>query len=149
MELLTGLLENHVLITALVAWAAAQVSKALLYVLINKEFKLERLVGAGGMPSSHAATVWALMLATAFDVGTASPEFALAFVLAAVVLHDARGVRLETGKQAQTITAITEFLKKGTTIELPEIELKELVGHTPFQVIVGSAMGIITAILMR
>lgn len=148
-ELLIELIENRVLIIALVAWAAAQVIKALLYLVINRKFDFERLVGSGGMPSSHAATVWALMLSIGFEIGMDTPEFALAAVLAAVVLHDARGVRLETGKQAQTITAITDFLKKGTAIELPELELKELVGHTPLQVAVGSAIGILTAILMR
>lgn len=74
-------------------------------------------------------------------------EFAISFVLASIVLYDARGVRLETGKQAVTISAIVNFLKEGTAIELPDMHLKELVGHTPFQVFVGSVLGILIGLL--
>lgn len=127
----------------MVAWAIAQLAKVILYTIVNREFKFERLVGSGGMPSSHAATVCALVTSSVKQFGAGSFEFAISFILAAVVLYDARGVRLETGKQAVTITAIIDhFLKEGTIIELPEFELKELIGHTPFQVLIGSLMGI-------
>lgn len=127
----------------MVAWAIAQLAKVILYTIVNREFKFERLVGSGGMPSSHAATVCALVTSSVKQFGVGSFEFAISFILAAVVLYDARGVRLETGKQAVTITAIIDhFLKEGTIIELPEFELKELIGHTPFQVLIGSLMGI-------
>ncbi len=143
MEFFKGFLENKILIAALVAWAIAQAAKAILYTVINREFRMERLVGSGGMPSSHAATVCALATAVAKQFGLASFEFAISFVLASVVLHDARGVRQEAGKQAVTITAIIDhLLKEGTIIELPEWELKELIGHTPLQVLIGSILGI-------
>lgn len=143
MEFFKGFLENKILIAALVAWAIAQAAKAILYTVINREFRMERLVGSGGMPSSHAATVCALATAVAKQYGLASFEFAISFVLASVVLHDARGVRQEAGKQAVTITAIIDhLLKEGTIIELPEWELKELIGHTPLQVLIGSILGI-------
>jgi acid phosphatase family membrane protein YuiD len=143
MQFFRDMVQNHVLVAAMVAWAIAQLAKVTLYMIVNKEFKFERLVGSGGMPSSHAATVCALMVAAAKQFGAGSFEFAIAFVLAAIVLYDARGVRLETGKQAVTITAIIDhFLKEGTIIELPEFELKELIGHTPFQVLIGGIMGI-------
>ena len=143
MQYLQDFLNNRILIAALVAWALAQAIKAILYTIVNREFKFERLVGSGGMPSSHAATVCALTTAVAMQFGLASFEFAISFVLSSVVLHDARGVRQEAGKQAVTITAIIDHLiKEGTIIELPNWELKELIGHTPLQVLIGSIMGI-------
>ena len=143
MVYLQDLLNNQILIAALVAWAIAQGAKAILYTIVNREFKFERLVGSGGMPSSHAATVCAMTTAVALQFGLASFEFAISVVLTSVVLHDARGVRQEAGKQAVTITAIIDHLiKEGTIIELPEWELKELIGHTPLQVLIGSIVGI-------
>ena len=143
MQYLQDFLNNRILIAALVAWAIAQAIKAILYTIVNREFKFERLVGSGGMPSSHAATVCALTTAVAMQFGLGSFEFAISFVLSSVVLHDARGVRQEAGKQAVTITAIIDHLiKEGKIIELPEWELKELIGHTPLQVLIGSIMGI-------
>lgn len=143
MVYLQDLLNNQILIAALVAWAIAQGAKAILYTIVNREFKFERLVGSGGMPSSHAATVCAMTTAVALQFGLASFEFAISFVLTSVVLHDARGVRQEAGKQAVTITAIIDHLiKEGTIIELPEWELKELIAHTPLQVLIGSIVGI-------
>jgi len=143
MVYLQDLLNNQILIAALVAWAIAQGAKAILYTIVNREFKFERLGGSGGMPSSHAATVCAMTTAVALQFGLASFEFAISFVLTSVVLHDARGVRQEAGKQAVTITAIIDHLiKEGTIIELPEWELKELIGHTPLQVLIGSIVGI-------
>ena len=113
-------------------------------VTIGTLFKL------GGMPSSHSATVCAFLVATAFNYGPASFEFAMAALFAIVVIHDARGVRLETGRQAEILNSITRFLRSGNSkIELPEEELKELVGHTPFQVAVGSAIGIIVGLLIH
>ena len=143
MHYLQDFLNNRILIAALVAWAIAQAIKAILYTIVNREFKFERLVGSGGMPSSHAATVCALTTAVAMQFGLGSFEFAISFVLSSVVLHDARGVRQEAGKQAVTITAIVDhLLKEGKILELPEWELKELIGHTPLQVLIGSIMGI-------
>ena len=143
MRYLQDLLNNQILIAALVAWAIAQGAKAILYTIVNREFKFERLVGSGGMPSSHAATVCAMTTAVALQFGLASFEFAVSFVLSSVVLHDARGMRQEAGKQAVTITAIIDYLiKEDTIIDLPEWELKELIGHTPLQVLIGSILGI-------
>mgnify|MGYP000860315690 FL=1 len=143
MQYLQDLFHNKILIAALVAWAIAQAIKAILYTIVNREFRFERLVGSGGMPSSHAATVCAMTTAVAMQFGLASFEFAISFVLSSVVLHDARGVRQEAGKQAVTITAIIDHLiKEGKIIELPEWELKELIGHTPLQVLIGSIVGI-------
>ena len=143
MQYLQDFLNNRILIAALVAWAIAQAIKAILYTIVNREFKFERLVGSGGMPSSHAATVCALTTAVAMQFGLASFEFAISFVLSSVVLHDARGVRQEAGKQAVTITAtVDHLLKEGKILELPNWELKDLIGHTPLQVLIGSIVGV-------
>ncbi len=143
MSFFDALWHNRILIASLAAWCIAQLAKTIVYVVMNREFRLDRLVGSGGMPSSHAATVCALATAACKQYGPGSFEFAIAFILAAVVLYDARGVRLETGKQAVTITAIIDHLiKEGEVMELPPLELKELIGHTTVQVIVGGLMGI-------
>ncbi len=147
---LAGLLQNRPLVSAVVAWAAAQILKTIINYLVNREWKAERLWGSGGMPSSHSATVCAFLVSTGFNYGPDSFELAIAFLFAVVVIHDARGVRLETGRQAEILNSITRFLRaKDGSIQLPEQELKELVGHTPFQVAVGSAIGIITGLLLH
>ncbi len=149
MKIFAELWSNRILMAALIAWAAAQLSKAVIYAIVYRDWRAERLWGSGGMPSSHAATVCALAVSALLRYGAGSPVFALAFVLAVVVLHDARGVRLETGKQAKVLTAITDLLEKTYQGMIPDVELKELVGHTPLQVAVGSVMGIIAGALIH
>ena len=145
------LISNRVLIIAIIAWFVAQVLKTIINFIVNKEWKLERLVGSGGMPSSHSATVCSLATATAFAYGFGSFEFAIAAILAIIVMYDARGVRRETGKQAVVIKQITEYLEaiqQGTlTPEFEEEKLKELVGHTPLQVGMGAILGTLIGIL--
>jgi len=144
------LLSNKILIAALIGWASAQMLKTIIHLIVYREWRAERLVGSGGMPSSHAATVCALTVSALLHYGVASPIFALSVILMAVVLHDARGVRWETGKQAKMITAITNFIEKSYNDKdlFPETELKELVGHTPLQVLVGSVLGILVGLLV-
>ena len=150
MELITELLHNRIFVSAALGWMVAQVLKTIIHMILTKQFVAERMVGSGGMPSSHSATVCAFLVATVFNYGPASFEFAMAVLFAIVVIHDARGVRLETGRQAEILNSITRFLRSGNSkIELPEEELKELVGHTPFQVAVGSAIGIIVGLLIH
>lgn len=148
-EIIDELIANRILFAALVAWAVAQLIKTAIYLIVYREWRAERLWGSGGMPSSHAATVCALTVSALLHYGLSSPIFAICFILAAVVLHDARGVRLETGKQAKLLTAITAILEKSYKGEIPDVELKELVGHTPLQVLVGSVIGIIGGILIH
>ena len=125
----------------------AQVLKALLYTLLNREFKFERLFGSGGMPSSHASTMLAAVMAATMEHGPQSFEFAITVLLALIVLHDARGVRLETGRQAEVLN---KLMRHGDLKELFQDEdyLKELVGHTLIQVIIGSLIGIVTGVFM-
>ena len=100
------MLGNQVLVSAVVGWTVAQVLKTLIDFALNKSFNAERLVGSGGMPSSHSATVCGLTTAAALKYGAGSFEFAISFILAMVVMYDAVGVRQETGKQARLLNSI-------------------------------------------
>ena len=141
---------NPILIVGAVAWLFSQVSKAIFYLIINKRFQLDRLVGDGGMPSSHSATVTAVAVMTGLRCGWDSPIFAVAAILALIVMHDAMGVRQETGKQAKVINSMVELINSFGRGELtPEETLKEFVGHTRRQVVVGAMLGGVIASVMN
>ena len=106
MDTWKAMLGNQVLVSAVVGWTVAQVLKTLIDFALNKSFNAERLVGSGGMPSSHSATVCGLTTAAALKYGAGSFEFAISFILAMVVMYDAVGVRQETGKQARLLNSI-------------------------------------------
>ncbi len=143
------LISNRTLICAVTAWAVAQLIKFFLYWWLNKKINLNRLIGAGGMPSSHSSTVTALVISSAKCYGIASFEFTIAFILAVIVIHDARGVRLQAGRQAEVINKLISAMQKNKITEFENMKLlKELIGHTPFQVLVGIIIGIITGILI-
>ena len=141
LDYLADLLQNRVLLAAVAGWTAAQVLKTILVLIIEKELRLERLMGSGGMPSSHSATTCALATACSVVHGPDSTQFALAFILAFIVMYDACNVRLETGKQAIAIKELQELLRKMGQKLSPEEKLKELVGHTLPQVLVGALLG--------
>lgn len=146
MNFLSALAENKILLSAVTGWIIAQVLKTIIHTYFTKNFDAERLVGGGGMPSSHSATVCALATATALQYGAASFEFAMAAVFALVVMYDAIGVRQETGKQAKVLNDMIElFSHMGKNVDI-EKQLKEFIGHTPFQVFVGGLLGILTAV---
>lgn len=147
-EVFGALWENKVLMAALFGWLTAQGAKAIIYAILNKKWSWERLLGSGGMPSSHAATVCSLTVAVLLNYGAGSVEFAISFILSAIVLHDARGVRWEAGKQAKILNHILQDFKKGELHPFSDTQLKELVGHTPLQVLVGSIWGIMIGILV-
>lgn len=142
------LLGNPFLLTALSSWGIAQVLKTILYAVMNKKLDLLRIVGDGGMPSGHSATVSSLATISACMYGTGSFEFGVCLVLAIVVCHDAMGVRLETGKQAVILNEMVDMLESLTKGELTDIKLKEFVGHTPLQVLAGVLVGIVNALIM-
>lgn len=137
---------NFVLISAASSWCIAQVLKTIIDIWYNKSFSAERLWGSGGMPSAHSATVTGLFMAAGYKYGMASFEFAISFILASVVMYDAMGVRRETGKQAKLLNMmLAHDFWKTENIGSFEEKLKELVGHTPLQVLAGSILGICTA----
>ncbi len=123
-------------------WFVAQLIKTILDIWLTKSFHPERLTGSGGMPSSHSATVCALATSVFLINGVGSFEFAMAVFFAIVVMHDASGVRMETGKQAAILNEMMETFSKMYENAKFEQSLKELVGHTPVQVFVGAILGI-------
>lgn len=174
--------KNFIINVGFVAWFSAQVIKTMLTLISTREFNLERLVGAGGMPSSHTALCVSVAVATARKVGFDSVEFALALTLTVVVMYDAMGVRRAAGEQAKLLNRLVantthlpwfekktkehyveaplEDIKPKEAQESPEgelvegsslfsdIKLKELLGHTPIEVLGGAILGIIVAVLM-
>ena len=143
------LLSNGFLLVALSSWFWAQLIKTIIHAIVTKKVDFTRLVGDGGMPSGHSATVSSLAVSAAMVYGLGSFEFAIALVFAIVVCKDAMGVRLETGKQAAIINDIVEAFNVLTSEEkLSDAKLKEFVGHTPLQVIAGILLGIVNAVLL-
>ncbi len=148
MDFLDTLLNNKVLIAAVAGWFTAQVLKTIIHLIITKKFVAERLVGSGGMPSSHSATVCALTTSIFLEQGPGSVEFAISLMLAIIVMHDARGVRRETGIQAKVLNEMLQFFEDMGSDMPPQDKLKEFVGHTPFQVLIGGLLGIAIAVVL-
>ena len=146
--MILDLLGTKILVTALISWGVAQALKFTIYFLVNGKIDLSRLLGDGGMPSGHSATVTSLAIMTGKIYGVGSGAFALALILAVIVMHDAMGVRLETGKQAQMINRLVNIFEDINHIEITNDMLKEFIGHTPLQVVCGSIVGIITSLIM-
>lgn len=138
---------NYMLISAIVAWLGAQIIKVFTGMFKDKKFDiLTLLFSNGGMPSSHSASVCAIATASIMKNGWGSEITALALVMSVIVMIDASGVRYETGKQAAIINKIVQELFSKDP-EKANTGLKELVGHTPFQVIVGALLGILIAVI--
>ena len=150
MQYLIDLIHNRMLLAAVLGWAIAQVVKTLIDLALNKKINFERLVGSGGMPSCHSATVCALCVAAGYDYGLDSAAFAVSAILAIIVMYDARGVRRETGNQAEILNQIMEFFRLPENgefkLEFNQEQLKVLIGHTPLQVICGAILGIIVGV---
>ncbi len=146
MRTLSILSANHVLVAALTWWAVAQLLKVPIHYFANRKMDLRLWVSAGGMPSSHSALVCALATGVALQEGLTSTAFALCVVLAMIVMYDAAGVRQAAGVQARILNQIIDELFQGHPIS--EQRLKELLGHTRFQVIVGALMGIFGTIAL-
>ncbi len=148
MQDIGNILDNRVLLVALVACLVAQTLKLVIELVKNRKLNIRALVTTGGMPSAHSALVTALAAGVGQTRGWASTEFAVATVFAIIVMYDAAGVRQAAGKQARILNQMIDELFD----EHPEFtgdRLKELLGHTPFQVIAGSALGITISWLAR
>ncbi len=149
MNWMHDLITNQFLLTSLSSWFFAQISKVFINAWIQKKIIWERLVGDGGMPSGHSATVSSLALATGLVYGFGSFQFAVTAILAVIVCHDATGVRQETGKQAMVINEMLDTFERLKMGYSSDIVLKEFVGHTPLQVAAGIALGIANALFMH
>lgn len=141
--ILSSILQNKILMISLLAWAIAQILKTMISYWILKEFSLERLLGAGGMPSSHSALVISLVTSVGLMEGLTSTYFAISTIFAGIVMYDATGVRQAAGKHAKAINQIVRQLRYEHKID--DISLKELLGHTPIEVIAGALLGFLVA----
>jgi hypothetical protein len=136
-----SILHNQVLVVALIACFLAQGIKLVVELIRNGKVNIRYLFSTGGMPSAHSALVGALATGIGQTVGWSSPDFAISCLFAVIVMYDAAGVRQAAGKQARILNQILdEMFQEGK--DLNEERLKELLGHTPFQVLVGLALGI-------
>jgi len=137
---------NPVFMTAFWAWLAAQVIKVIIERVTTKKVDFKRLVGSGGMPSSHASFTVGLTVAAGLYAGWGSWTFAISAAFALVTMYDASGVRQAAGKQAAVLNEIVEMLQ--TNHVFPADKLKELIGHTRFEVVVGAVLGAIIALIV-
>ncbi|AHM56497.1 hypothetical protein EAL2_c12020 [Peptoclostridium acidaminophilum DSM 3953] len=154
MSFFRDIANNQVFIISVTAWFVAQVIKVLLTLLLENKLDASRFVGSGGMPSSHSSFVTSLATAIGIVEGYDSVLFAMALVLALIVMYDAANVRRAVGKQAKILNALLEDIHKmfedihqHKKIYI-EKRLKELIGHTPIEVLSGALLGIIVANLM-
>ena len=146
MNYISDLFSNRILVTAAAAWAAAQLIKIILTLITERRFDFTRITGTGGMPSSHSSFTVSLAAAIGFEEGFANPLFALSAAFAIVTMYDAAGIRRSAGQQAVILNKIMDKLGREDIAETGK-KLKELLGHTPVQVVAGAALGIFIAIL--
>jgi hypothetical protein len=134
------IMNNYALLVAIIACVMAQALKVVICLIKDGKVNLRVLVETGGMPSSHSALVTALATGVGQSIGWDSVEFAMAAIFAAIVMYDAAGVRQAAGKQARILNQIIDELFHEHK-DFNEDRLKELLGHTPVQVIAGSILG--------
>jgi len=146
-KLLAVLRDFESLLSPLIAWFIAQVLKVIFSFKRDSGFDFERLVGPGGMPSAHSALVTALAMITGLVEGWSSAMFAVTVVLAMLTMYDAAGIRRSTGRQARILNQIMREWHASKTFR--DIRLRELLGHSPFEVFAGALLGIITALLVH
>lgn len=152
MNSIMALFKNYVLNVAVFSWLSAQVIKTIINFIKTRKWNFERMVGAGGMPSAHSASVCGMTIAISRSVGFDSPLFAISFLLSAIVMYDAMGVRRAAGEHAKVINLIVKKSKetKDDVIYIPKNkeQLKEFLGHTPLEVMGGAMLGILVALVI-
>lgn len=139
--MITELLQNRVLIAAVAAWVVGQSLKIPLEYILNKRWNWGIMFSSGGLPSSHSALVTAVALSIGFQDGFDTPIFALAVAIAMIIIYDAAGVRRQAGFHAERINEIMKNFIESR--RFPEEDLKEMLGHTPFEVITGVILGVL------
>lgn len=145
MDNIKELVFNNSLVCALSAWFIAQFIKVIIAFFKTKRLNLLLLMSSGGMPSSHSSTVCALATSVGIHSGFTSAEFAIATIVAIVVMYDAAGIRRAAGEQAKVLNKMMDDLEKGDISDF-DVQLKELLGHTPVEVLVGALLGILIPI---
>lgn len=146
MPIFPEILDNAILVSAMTAWAIAQILKVVVSVTLLRKLNIQLIFSSGGFPSSHSATVSALALGIGKYYGWDSPIFAVSAVFGMIVLYDAAGVRLAAGKQAEVLNKLVERLQP--SLHFDQDRLKELIGHTPFEVFGGVSVGVIVGLLL-
>ena len=144
MDYIIHFFQNRVLQTAALSWFVAQVIKIILTLIKERKFDFTRLFGSGGMPSSHASFTVSLAIAIGYETSFSSIEFAIAMAFSLVVMYDATGIRQSAGEQAAILNRIVETIGKENFSDTGK-KLKELLGHTPFQVFAGAILGFVIA----
>ncbi len=139
-------MQNEIMWTAVLSWFVAQLLKVVFVFAEDRKLNFKRLVGSGGMPSSHSAFTVSLAMSVGFCEGFSSAAFAICFCMALVVMYDAAGVRRSAGQQAKILNRIVDEWGKGD-FSNTEKKLKELLGHTPIEVVAGAVLGTIIAII--
>lgn len=145
MDIFYQIINNKAITIPVILWFFIQVFKVITDLIVNKKLNVRRIVGAGGMPSSHSAIVTSLAVLVGKEYGFNSGIFAIALIMACVVMYDAAGVRRAAGKQATIINKILDT--PGLSTEEVQEKLVEALGHTPIQVFVGALIGIIVGML--
>jgi len=166
MDILRTITSNHIINVGLTAWCLAQILKTLIAFLLTNKIQVERLWGAGGMPSSHSALVISIAIGMAHIKGFSSPEFGFTLAFAAIVIYDAMGVRRAAGEHAKVLNRIVfevelpwlreELRNQGEEPDEPmekatpllQKHLQEYLGHTPLEVLGGCLLGILVALFM-
>ena len=146
-NIINDIINNYALICSLTGWLIASIAKIIIILIRERRLDFRRIYGSGGMPSSHSATVSALATAVAKTDGLDSTSFAIAFMFAFIVMYDASGVRRAAGEQARILNQLVNNLSENKPVYLKK-NLKELIGHTPLEVIVGGLLGILIALIM-
>ena len=141
-----GFITNKYIYVPLILWFAIQLFKLIYDLVTTKQFNFKRIMGAGGMPSSHSAIVMAITVLIGKDVGFGSWAFAVSLVFSCVVMYDAAGVRRAAGKQAKVLNDIVNT--PGLSNLQVREKLQEALGHTPAQVFVGALIGIVAGIIL-
>lgn len=141
-----ALITNKYIYVPLILWFGIQLFKLIYDLVTTKQFNFKRIMGAGGMPSSHSAVVTSLATLIGKEVGLNSPLFAVALIFAFVVMYDACGVRRAAGKQAELLNKIVNT--PGLTKVQVQEKLQEALGHTPVQVFVGAIIGVVAGIIL-
>ncbi len=139
------LITNKFLYIPIIVWACIQTFKVIVDLIVNKKFNFKRLMGAGGMPSSHSAVVTSLATLIGKEYGLGSAIFALSCIFAVVVMYDAAGIRRAAGKQARLLNKLIET--PGLAPSVVSERLVEVLGHTPLQVFVGAIIGIVVGLI--
>lgn len=143
MNFFEGVLNNQYIIVAFVSWFLAQFLKVILTIIIERRFDIGRFWGSGGMPSSHTSSVMGLSTAIGLVNGWNTEYYAISVIFSLIVMYDASGVRRAVGRQASILNEIIHEIYEHKHVG--QGQLKELIGHTPFEVIGGAILGIIVA----